>query len=71
VPKPRRSQEERSQPPRAALIEAARRLFEEIASAIEVARDPASGMAAGLAIRRLRRKSHLLIACFRQCGYVQ
>jgi len=25
----------------------------------------------GLAIRRLRRKAHLLIACFRQCGYVQ
>lgn len=25
----------------------------------------------GLAIRRLRRKAHLLRACFRQCGYVQ
>ena len=24
----------------------------------------------GLAIRRLRRKAHLLVACFRQCGYV-
>jgi transposase len=24
----------------------------------------------GLAIRRLRRKPHLLTACFRQCGYV-
>jgi transposase len=24
-----------------------------------------------LAIRRLRRKAHLLSACFRQCGYVQ
>ena len=25
----------------------------------------------GLAIRRLRRKVHLLTACFRQCGYLQ
>lgn len=25
----------------------------------------------GLAIRRRRRKAHLLSACFRQCGYVQ
>jgi transposase len=25
----------------------------------------------GLAIRRLRRKAQLLVACFRQCGYVQ
>ena len=25
----------------------------------------------GLAIRRLRRKTHLLRACFRQCGYAQ
>ena len=25
----------------------------------------------GLAIRRLHRKSHLLRACFRQCGYAQ
>jgi transposase len=25
----------------------------------------------GLAIRRLRRKPHLLTACFRQCGYLQ
>ncbi len=24
----------------------------------------------GLALRRLRRRRHLLIACFRQCGYV-
>ncbi len=24
----------------------------------------------GLAIRRLRRKTHLLVACFRLCGYV-
>jgi transposase len=24
-----------------------------------------------LAIRRLRRKVHLLVACFRQCGYLQ
>ncbi len=25
----------------------------------------------GLAIRRVRRKAHLLVACFRQCGYLQ
>lgn len=25
----------------------------------------------GLAIRRLRRKAHLLTACFRHCGYIQ
>ncbi len=25
----------------------------------------------GLAIRRLRRRTRLLVACFRQCGYVQ
>lgn len=24
----------------------------------------------GLALRRLRRRPHLLIACFRQCGYI-
>jgi transposase len=25
----------------------------------------------GLAVRRLRRKAHPLVACFRQCGYLQ
>jgi transposase len=29
------------------------------------------GWELGLAIRRLRRKAHRLVACFRHCGYVQ
>ena len=29
------------------------------------------GWELGLAIRRLRRRAHRLVACFRQCGYVQ